>query len=89
MLEKLAALLEAFELRATINAVDHDVTRKKHAPSNDRNQEIRCLGDKFEVAVQMEQCVNIQETQMVGDVDSRLVWWWEVFKSYNLHRIVK
>lgn len=51
MPKKLPALLKAFQLGPTINAVDHDMTREKHAPSNDRNQEIGCLGDELEVAV--------------------------------------
>ncbi len=35
------------------------LTCQKHAPANDGYEEVACLGDKLEGAVQMEQCEDV------------------------------
>lgn len=62
--QQLAALGEALELAAAVDAVEHHVAGKEHGPADDGDQEVGRLGDKLEGAVEKEERVDVLRVLM-------------------------
>jgi sugar phosphate isomerase/epimerase len=59
LLQELAALLEARDLGLSVHSIEHHVPGQEHGPPDERDEEVGGLGNELEVAVEMEQRVNV------------------------------